>query len=188
MEHSNSSGSYDSLHLASQNITSARRRQSNPDTLHTDQRPSVPVVVDRAGRPLIPPNSSFARAVVMGNEISLGETRRDKREGQGRSNTEQRPASNLTLLLNQSKQQQQMQASSSSPSHRRVDSRGSQQSRGLHTSVDEADSASGPETRLLGSSAPLLYDPQPVEHVPLSRQNSTGAVGPVFTPTDRVRR
>lgn len=129
------------------------------------------------GRPLIRPKSAFARAVVMGNEASTGETSRPQEE--------QLPvASNLTLLLNQGEQHAGERDPRSS------------------ADTDEADSASGPapaatSTPILGSSAPLLSGP-PKIFVPLSRHDSEGQVfssGPpaamsqsALSLTDRVRR
>lgn len=129
---------------------------------------SPPSCVSFRGRSLIPPSSTFARAVVMGNEHS---SLNDK-DSQNHSVLDQqssvsdknpqhnfvpsRPASNLTMLLNQHEQQQnnhiQTAASNSTTSP-----------------ADEADSASGPPN------SPGALNPNAPEEAtgPLSSSNGS---------------
>lgn len=138
-------------------------------------RPNPPLLSVN-GLHLIPPNNPFARAVV-------GAKPDDKTpQSQGSRNSRETPASNLTLLLNQelSQQPDALPRRSSSNS----------------TSIDEADSASGPARDVqLGSSAPNLFRNSvlPAGHQ-LTRLNSleTAPVSPYVSATVaqsyRVRR
>jgi hypothetical protein len=147
---------------------------------------SVPGATHKRAEPLvrsfIPPASPFARAVIMGDEIS----RNDKKDRHAAA-PQQRPVSNLTVLLQQQDQQQQTpppQTTNNTVSPKR-----------------EADSSSGPpplETPLtinaLGSSAPSQLFVRQSSHsanhatsglLPypkiLSRQLSANAMPPIST-------
>ena len=135
-------------------------------------------LVELGGRSLIAPNSSLARAIVMGNDISASE----------RPATQRPAASNLTLLLNNQQQQRQQQQQDSYVSP---------------TEMNEADSASGPQRRRrshqpepLGSSAPaLLLSSSNVVAVGSYGRSAAAAVAPpgiipgsAGVVHDRVRR
>jgi hypothetical protein len=167
------------------------RRQESSD-LHSA---SAPNTVNLLGRSLIPPQSSFARAIVMGNESSS-------------SNAPAPQMSGLSVLLNQQLQQQQQYAADSQSTKDRLQAERNNAALG----TCEADSASGPppeKMRLfspLGSSAPghisthtnnntrnhVRSGSRSTLGVPnclMTRQRSVGAVAlKGGTPTDRVRR
>lgn len=115
------------------------------------------------GRTFIPPSSPYAHAIIMGNESSL-DAGRVKGDANERQDEQQRPASNLTVLLNQHNQQllgtHNAIGESQEPPSRHG---GSPSLYRKSQSSDEADSASGPppdqeacsiSVRFLGSSAP----------------------------------
>jgi hypothetical protein len=173
--------------------------------------PSTSATLALHGRAsLIRPNTAFARAVVMGNEVSSTEKSADIQPVQPvvtnatsrKTLTEERPMSNLSVLMNQ---HQEASAGISIP----VEIQNSAE-RSLH---DEADSASGPPVRHLVSSAPNLFPPSGVLHrrsgsaaasvrmaspgPSLTRRFSSGIVGGIGTPpigvpvnvnVDEVRR
>jgi hypothetical protein len=161
------------------------------DYYHHSISPSALAVHGRAS--LIRPNTAFARAVVMGNEVSSPEKNANlqpviTRTTSRQRTAEERPMSNLSVLMNQ-----HQEASASIPVEIQVSAE-----RSLH---DEADSASGPPVRHLVSSAPNLFTPTGV-HRPagsgatstsvrmaapsLSRRFSSGIVGGIGTPPTGV--
>lgn len=171
-------------------------RNSSAQRPRSNLRPPDSVLFDREARSFILPNTPFARAVVMGNSNPTDETRRytgrgDTRrtEGTRDDGSGERPASNLTILLNQREHQQEEERRHGEPSRSPI-----------RHGVDEADSACGPTTRLYGSSAPIVLEHQPPTDDPLfvaalPRQHSTGAVAvrppaaiPNVYPSFRVRR
>ena len=141
----------------------------------------------------IRPNSAFARAVVMGNEASSPEKTTKLQPvvistATRKAPTEERPTSNLSVLMNQ---QQYQEASAGIPVEIQVSAE-----RSPH---DEADSASGPPVRHLVSSAPNLFPPSGVlrrggpaaasvraASPSLSRRFSSGIVGVIGTPPTGV--
>jgi hypothetical protein len=163
------------------------------DYYHHSISPSALAVHGRAS--LIRPNTAFARAVVMGNEVSSPEKTANLQPvitstTSRKPLTEERPMSNLSVLMNQ---HQHQEASASIPVEIQVSAE-----RSLH---DEADSASGPPVRHLVSSAPNLFTASGV-HRPsgsgatgnsvrmaapsLSRRFSSGIVGGIGTPPTGV--
>jgi hypothetical protein len=153
--------------------------------------PSALAVHGRAS--FIRPNTAFARAVVMGNEVSTPEKTANLQPvvtniASRRAPTEERPMSNLSVLMNQ---HQHQEASAGIPVEIQVSAE-----RSLH---DEADSASGPPVRHLVSSAPNLFPPSGVQRrsglaaasvrpasPSLSRRFSSGIVGGIGTPPTGV--
>lgn len=92
---------------------------------------TTPPTITVQGRALIPPQTTLARSLVMGNDTS-----KDSKPAQNRAQQQQKPISNLSVLLNQQEQIEK------TPEH--------------HT-ADEADSACGPPPTLcLGTSAPTI--------------------------------
>lgn len=181
-------------------MSTPRPRQLSPDPLRQLSGPRSPprAVVSLKGQTLIAPNTSLARAIVMGNNMSqpaaseedwnklTTETpRREAAVQQGTASAlpQRQPAkppaaSNLTVLLQQQQQQQQQEpqhneggaiaAAGSSPSSASTD----------HT-VTEADTASGPPplpppppSTVLGRSAPNMLSRDDV--LPLLRYRSEG--------------
>jgi hypothetical protein len=167
--------------------------------------PSPPPFTTFQGRALIPPSSPFARAV-MGNEASLEAGRSNDRGLDGhysrtsQEHPHQRPASNLTVLMNQHNSRQEQLESPNGPHESGHPASRSSPSRGHHLehsssldrkshSNDEADSASGPppdqaqdsrsaNVRFLGSSAPshLTSERRAVSaYGPFARERSTVA-------------
>ena len=162
--------------------SASQEQRLSPDTppkLRQPQQhlcpPSPPrAVVNILGHTLIAPNTSLARAIVMGNDTShtnkeesnIGAARREPRNSSAASPAQRQAASNLTVLLEQQQmpvQQPPLERSErttavggGSPSNRSSGVRQreqEQQQRGLSTSsstasshhtADEADSASGP--------------------------------------------
>ena len=146
------------------------RNSSAPTTATRPVPSSPPRFTTFQGRTFIPPSSPFAHAIIMGNEASIdaGRVHEDSNE---RQDDQQRPASNLTVLLNQHSQQmmesQNTIGESQGPPSRRG---GSPSLYRKSQSSDEADSASGPppdqdassmSVRFLGSSAPSHLSASP---------------------------
>jgi len=151
-----------------------QEQRLSPDTPPKLRQPSPPrAVVNILGHTLIAPNTSLARAIVMGNDMSHtnkeelndGAARREARNSSAASPTQRQAASNLTVLLEQQQmpvQQPPTERSErtaavggGSPSNRSSAVRQREQQhhqRGISTSssfsshhtADEADSASGP--------------------------------------------
>lgn len=136
---------------------------------------SPPATVSLRGRTLIPPTSTFARAI-MGNEPSH-ETMKTTTTTAPQSSTKR--VSNLTVLLNQQAEAQQNVAPPRAQEPAAPTSLYEH-----HLSFDEADSASGPPKVALGSSAPAQFHAGSSRQSPqrvvassyLARQNSTGTV------------
>lgn len=189
------------------------RRQNLPAltgsgrTLYPHQSYS-PVTLSLQDRNLIRPNTAFARAVVMGNDASSMENPARHRTASRTDATTGTPMSNLSVLMNQ--QQEQQQQRRNEPAATSVVSAGIRvvapvDEVPLH---DEADSASGPPKRHLGSSAPSIFVPSGAQRQSiqvalgtpplLARRFSSGPVGlgAVGTPPtgvngvdmDKVRR
>jgi hypothetical protein len=155
------------------------------DYYHHSISPSALAVHGRAS--LIRPNTAFARAVVMGNEVSSPVKTANLQPAVSstasrKAPTEERPMSNLSVLMNQ-----HQEASAGIPVEIQVSAE-----RNIH---DEADSASGPPVRHLVSSAPNLFPPSGVlrrsgpaaasvraASPSLSRRFSSGIVGGIGTP------
>jgi hypothetical protein len=183
MDHQQSKESYHHRKRSS-NSSSTTSSSGLLHYAYTRQRPASPpqAVVTVGGHTLIAPNSTLARAIVMGNEISGEHGSEDEanvRDVTGRLATsslgssqpryapsiassspnrhyqQPRPVSNLTVLLNQHNigGAQYGSDSSGSPNRNREHSSSSVHS----TQVDEADSASGPAPAPpLGTSAPNI--------------------------------
>jgi hypothetical protein len=136
---------------------------------------------------LIRPHTAFARAVIMGNEASSPKNSTDLQSSKASRTTptEERPMSNLSVLMNQ---HQHREASAGIPVEIPVSTEQSLQ--------DEADYASGPPAGNLVSSAPTVFRPSGV-HRPggaassivrvapprmAQRSLSSGGVGGIGTP------
>jgi hypothetical protein len=163
------------------------------DYYHHSISPSALALHGRAS--LIRPNTAFARAVVMGNEVSSPEKTANLQPivtstTSRKPPAEERPMSNLSVLMNQ-----HQEASASIPVEIPIERQVSAE-RSLH---DEADSASGPPVRHLVSSAPNLFPPSGVHRrsgseaasvrmasPSLSRRFSSGIVGGIGTPPTGV--
>jgi hypothetical protein len=163
----------------------------------------APGLVELEGRSLIAPNTSFARAVVLSDNAPstrrpIDTTTTSRQHQQQRpvppilrvdKQVEQRPASNLTLLLSQPERFEPLRDATQDKKTQKSTTPESSTNTS-HCDLQEADSASGPapSTKMwLGSSAPDILDCSEATVVGLGTVSVLAPPGNLNA-EDRVRR